>query len=300
MNTQARISHDQRQLLVIVGPNRSGTTWLNQLLQAHREICGVDRGETRLFLSIDHIWRNFSMEGSSDRESIRTMLAGPMRSFCDELLDGARARSARPHALFFVEKTPGTALFLPMLRYLYPDAWYIHIFRDGRDVIRSMQRHGYAMRNELVNSYSWARQEYYAEKFLAGFERVIHIRYEDLHSDPLGVVLAIYEQLGLSRYPGLVSEIANRSCEAVALYSHESSVGTGKWRRDVTRRRLAVMYVGLGDQLVKYGYLDARELAHWHWRPEYWLAIMRRELIRCGIASKPAVRLFRIVGKPTY
>jgi hypothetical protein len=297
MNTPARVSNDQRQLIVIVGPNRSGTTWLNQLLQAHREICGVDRGETRIFSSLNHIWRNFCIE-DTDRDQVRTALAGPMRSFCDELLDGAQARSARPNALFFVEKTPGTALHLPMLRYLYPDAWYVHIFRDGRDVVRSMQRHRYAVRDEMVNSYCWARQEHYAEKFLAGFERVIHIRYEDLHRDPLSEVLAVYERLGLSRYPGLAREIVNRSSEAVALYSRESSVGTGKWRRDVTRRRLAVMYVGSGDQLVRYGYLDARELAYWNQRPEYWLAVIRRELIKLGIASRPAVRLFRIVAKP--
>jgi Sulfotransferase family len=299
MNTRAGTSDGQRQLIVIVGPNRSGTTWLNQLLQAHREICGVDRGETRLFLSLDRIWRNICTGDESARHLAGTALAGPMRTFCDELLEGAQAVSARPNACFFVEKTPGTALLLPMVRYLYPDAWYIHIVRDGRDVVRSMQRRGYEVRNEMVNSYCWARQEHYAARFLAGLERVIHIRYEDLHSDPLGELLAVYERLGLSRYPGLVREIVNRSSEAVALYARESSVGTGKWRRDVTRRRLAVMYVGSGEQLVKYGYLDSRELAYWRRRPEYWLAVIRRELIKLGIASRRAVREFRIVGKPT-
>ncbi len=295
MSAAPMTSGGERQLIVIIGPNRSGTTWLNQLLQAHRSVCGIDKGETMLFRSVEHIWRSFPVGADADRELVKVALGQRLRRFCDELIDQELTRSARPDALFFVEKTPGSALNLPMLRYVYPDAWYIHVFRDGRDVVRSMRRHGYVTSNDMVNSYSWAQQEHCAEKFLARFSRVIDIRYEDLHRDPVREILSVYDHLGLAPYPSLVREIGNRCGEAVALYAHESSVGSGKWRRDVTRRRLAAIYVGGSDQLMKYGYLDARELTRWQRRPEYWLAVMRRELIKRGIASRPAVRFFRTV-----
>jgi hypothetical protein len=299
MNAQTELWREQSRHVLIIGPNRSGTTWLNQLLQAHREICGINKGETMLFRSLTEIWRDFSVADDSDQHLVSIALGRRVRSFCDELIDGAQARSSRPEALFFVEKTAGTALELPMLRYVFPDAWYIHILRDGRDVVRSMRRRGYMTSNDLANSYYWAQQENFAEKCLAQIDRVINIRYEDLHDDPLREICAIYARLGLDQYPGLAREIRNRCAEPVALYTREGSVGSGKWRRDVSRWRLASMYAGASDQLVKYGYISEHELAYWYRRPEYWLAVIRRALIRRGIASRSAVRLFRLAMQLT-
>lgn len=293
MSTECQPLTKHGRLVVIIGTNRSGTTWLNQLMQAHREICGLDRGETALFLALMPMWRNVHTAHDLGRDSASIALARPVRSFCDELIDGAQERSSRPDAKFFIEKTPRVAVALPMLRYVYPDAWYIRIVRDGRDVARSWRRRGYETSSDLANSYFWARHEDLVEGFLANFDKVINIRYEDLHADPLGEILAIYARLGLSLYPGLVYEIGNRCAELVALHAHESSVGSGKWRRDVSRWRLASIYVGAGDRLLKHGYVDAGELARWRRRPAYWLAAVRRALIRRGVASRSAVRVFR-------
>jgi hypothetical protein len=294
MSTQTESSPRQNRLIVIIGPGRSGTTWLNQLMQAHREICGIDQGETTLFWSLTELWRDSIAKDKSGLERTPAALARHIREFCDELIDRALARSSRPGALFFVEKTPSTSAALPMLRYVFPDAWYIHIVRDGRDVARSMRRHRrFEPRSDLVNSYYWSAQENYSEKYLAGFDKVIHVRYENLHDDPVGELLEIYMRLGLERYPGLAREIAKRCAEPVALYTRETSVGYGKWRRDVNRWRLASMYAGAGDRLLKSGYVDQRELSYWHRQPEYWIAVIRRAAISWGIASRTALDLFR-------
>lgn len=52
------------------------------------------------------------------------------RAFADGL---ARKGGSR-----FVEKTPSNCLRVPFLHALYPDGRYVHIVRDGRDVIRSL------------------------------------------------------------------------------------------------------------------------------------------------------------------
>jgi hypothetical protein len=297
MGTERQPPSKHGRLVLIIGANRSGTTWLNQLMQAHREVCGIDRGETELFLALMPLWHDCYIAADPSWNSASAAFIRPVRSFCDELIDGAQERSGRPDAKFFVEKTPRVAVALPMLRYVYPDAWYIHIVRDGRDVARSWRRYGYETGSDLANSYFWGRHEDYAEGLLAGFDRVINIRYEDLYADPVRVILEVYARLGLSRYPGLIREIGNRCAEPVALYAHESSVGSGKWRRDVSRWRLAAIYAGAGDRLLKHGYVDAGELARWRRRPTYWLATARRALMQRGVASRSAVRVFRFATR---
>jgi hypothetical protein len=283
-------------LVIVIGTNRSGTTWLNQLLQAHREVSGIDQGETTLFQSLAGLWSQATRASAAG--SSPPAPAAAVRAFCDDLAATARCRSSRPSARYFVEKTPGTAVALPMLRQVYPDAWYIHIFRDGRDVVRSMRRrHGYATKSDFVNSYYWAQHERCAGTQLRDFDRVITVRYEDLHDDPIKEILAVYDRLGLDRYTGLVREIGRRCGQPVARFTQESSVGSGKWRRDVSRRRLALMYAGAGEQLHRYGYLDAAEFARWRRRPEYLVAVARRWLIKRGAASRGATRVFGIAGQ---
>lgn len=54
-------------------------------------------------------------------------------------IDAAFAEGlARKGGARFVEKTPSNTLRVPFLHALYPDGRFVHIVRDGRDVIRSL------------------------------------------------------------------------------------------------------------------------------------------------------------------
>jgi hypothetical protein len=279
------------RLVIVIGTNRSGTTWLSTLLQAHRQISGTDDGETELFPALAEIWRTAIAQGfPSD------LLAAQLRTFCDEILGHAQQDSSRAGARFFVEKTPGTAFFLPYVRLLYPDAWFVRIVRDGRDVARSMRRRGYGTRSDLANASMWAWHEAVADQNLEGVSRVITIRYEDLYTRTAQQLLRLYAWLGLETYPGLIREIARRSAQQVAPFSKEKSVGPGKWRTDVSRRRLGQMYAGAGQTLVRHGYLSATELGRWQHRPEYWAGASHRRLIERGMAPYATVQIFN--GRP--
>jgi hypothetical protein len=275
------------RLVVVIGTNRSGTTWLSTLLQAHREVGGTNDHETELFSALAGIWRTAIAQGFP-----ADPLAAHLRTFCDEILGHARQDSPRPLARFFVEKTPGTAFYLPYVRLLYPDAWFVRIVRDGRDVARSMRRRNYGTRSDLANIHRWARHEEAADRNLAGVSRVITVRYEDLYTHTVQQLMGLYSWLGLTAYPGLIREIARRSARQVAPFSKESSVGPGKWRTDVSRRRLGLMYAGADKTLKQHGYISDAELDRWHRRPEYWAGVGRRKLMERGIATHAAVRVF--------
>jgi hypothetical protein len=275
------------RLVVLIGTNRSGTTWLSTLLQAHREVGGANDGETELFPALAEIWRGAIAQGFPADQ-----LAAQLRTFCDEILGHAPRDSLQPRVRFFIEKTPGTAFYLPYVRLLYPDAWFIRIVRDGRDVARSMRRRGYGTDSDLANIHMWALHEAVADRNLAAVSRVITIRYEDLYARTVQQLISLYSSLGLETYPGLIREIARRSAQQVAPFSKESSVGPGKWRTDVSRRRLGLMYAGAGETLKQHGYISAAELGRWHRRPEYWAGAARRKLIERGMASHAAVQMF--------
>jgi hypothetical protein len=275
------------RLVVVIGTNRSGTTWLSTLLQAHRQVGGANDGETALFAALAEIWRTAIAQGFSAEQ-----IAAHLRTFCDEILAHAQHDSPRPGARFFVEKTPGTAFSLPYVRLLYPDAWFVRIVRDGRDVARSMRRRYYGTRSDLANIHRWARHEEVADRNLADVSRVITVRYEDLYTRTVQQHMSLYSWLGLAGYPGLVREIARRSARQVAPFSKESSVGPGKWRTDVSRRRLGLMYAGAGETLKQHGYINAAELDRWHRRPEYWAGAGRRKLMELGGAPHATAQVF--------
>jgi hypothetical protein len=283
----AAVSPLRDRLVVVIGTNRSGTTWLSTLLQAHRQVTGTDERETDLFDALAKIWRTAAAQGFPADQ-----LAPQMRTFCDEILGHAWQDSPRPGARFFVEKTPGNAFFLPYARLMYPDAWFVRIVRDGRDVARSMRRRDYGTRSDLANIHMWARHEAVADRNLAGVSRVITVRYEELHAHTVQQLMSVYSWLGLEAYPGLIREIARQSARQVAPFSKESSVGPGKWRTDVSRRRLGLMYAGAGETLKRHGYISATELERWQRRPEYWAGAWRRKLLEWGIATPAAAKVF--------
>src|SRR5262249_13057817 len=79
--------------------------------------------------------------------------AAPHRAEFHDALCGALAAAAeRP---LMGDKTPCYGLHMPLLQGLWPDAKFIHIIRDGRDVALSMSKHpGFRLMVEL-RSPSW-------------------------------------------------------------------------------------------------------------------------------------------------
>lgn len=289
---QVSNERSRNRLIVVVGTNRSGTTWLSQLLRVHRDISGAEH-ESALFDGLAGLWRTALTWDDPMRSRLPAAeLARHTRRFCDDLLDSAQRRSAHPSARYFVEKTPSNARFLPWIKIVYPDAWYVRITRDGRDVARSMRLRNYGTKSDLFNIQCWVRHEAMADAYLEGVDRVIEVRYEEMHADPLGETSKIYRTLDLAPYGGLARAMAKRSGTAIATYTSDSDVGPGKWRRDVSRRRLGLMYAAAGEALCRRGYLEEAELRRWSRRPEYWAALLRLRLVKSGVAHGRAVWLF--------
>lgn len=108
-------------------------------------------------------------------------------------------------------KDPANTARLPLLLDLYPDAKFIHIYRNPYKVYMSTVK----MRNkvltrlalqegdetvieqQVIDNYKRLMKSYFEQKSLIPKSNLIEIRYEDLVKNPMKQVTSIYDQLDL-------------------------------------------------------------------------------------------------------
>ena len=127
--------------IVVFGAPRSGTTYLQEMLNVHPEV--FVSHETRIFAWLHHALneateeRRFLVTSKEEFVShLRTELPGVVRDFY---------RSLAPEARYWGDKNPGypdrtNGDCLRTIADVFPGAWFVHIIRDGRDVCSSLVR----------------------------------------------------------------------------------------------------------------------------------------------------------------
>ena len=111
--------------LLIIGTHRSGTTFLASVIGRHPDIALAE--EPR------HIWawgHNFNKDDVLTSRDATPRISRHIRKAFAKFL----SQSGKPR---LAEKTPSNCLRLPFIEAIYPDARYLHIYRDGRAVVRS-------------------------------------------------------------------------------------------------------------------------------------------------------------------
>lgn len=165
--------------IFVVGAPRSGTTLFRLILDSHPRIaCGP---ETHFLQDMAQIlgprWRLLQRYGF-DQDWWCQKIASFFDSFkLEHLAIKGKERWA--------DKTPSYTLNLPFIERLFPSAQYVHIIRDGRDVVASHKdRWGY--RRAVSATKSWPQYVRPARTFGAGIGpgRYLEVRYEDLVESP--------------------------------------------------------------------------------------------------------------------
>ena len=115
--------------IFIIGAARSGTKFLRDCLLGDPRICAVP-------YDVNYIWRYGAATGSDDvltPEGLDPRRSGFIRT--------ALARQARlkPGGIL-LEKTVSNSLRVPFVDAIFPEARYIHLVRDGRDVATSAMK----------------------------------------------------------------------------------------------------------------------------------------------------------------
>lgn len=260
-------------LVVVVGCGRSGTTWLERMLMATPQAGGVDGVESFVFGQGAPLWEHLAeMAPLVTREH----LVSALRAFYDTVFaEALRAHAAG--ATVFVEKTPAHSRILPQIGAVYPDASYVHVIRDGRDVARSISQVDFfgipdpgdaarLWRSVLLDVRSASRD----------LARYRDVRYEDLLADPVHHVSELLRWVGLDVDDEVRAELVARAGVRVSAHAGtERPVGSGTWAA-LPARDLATVYAESGALLVSEGYATRRQLRLARSHPAYW----RRALAR--------------------
>lgn len=115
------------QPLILIGAARSGTKLV-------RDLIGVYPSVDRVPYDINYIWRLGNQSVPHDELSVE-LLTPQVRQ---RILQ--RIESFRSDAPFLVEKTVGNCLRVPYVHAVFPKARFIHLVRDGLDVVESAYR----------------------------------------------------------------------------------------------------------------------------------------------------------------
>jgi len=236
-----------------VGSRRSGTYWLQRIVCAHPAVAEVP-SETYVFShGIAPLMERFH-QGDRDSAEVgkvfadRERLIAAVRSLCDTVF-GEFATQGETHAS---ERTPWHVYHLPLIAEVYPDARFVHIVRDGRDVARSIVAQPWGPDNVREAAEEW-RSSVEAGRAAAPAlgDRLVEVHYEDLLADASTEIPRLYAHIGLE---GGIDEALAAAGEKANIGRHDKRVGSGKWREGWSRRELRDFEDVAGELVRELGY----------------------------------------------
>jgi sulfotransferase family protein len=205
------------RVIFVEGVPRSGTTWLVSLLGLHPQVAAMSN-ETHLFdIGVDRLFANVDRQ---DRRFLsafvsRTEVVNLVRDLCDGVLLLMRD-ATKPGAAFVAENTPVPASaeagsVVARKLECYPDAWYVHIVRDGREVARSLARMPWMGGRPEASCYElWQSCRDAIRTGLSG-ARYREVSYAELVADPAGRIAEVVDWIGLGDDPVYLAGVSEAS-----------------------------------------------------------------------------------------
>jgi len=184
----------------VVGVARSGTTLLRLMLDAHPAlaippetgfvpavagIAGNGDALRERFLAIvlgSENWSDLSVPDEQLRAAVDALEPFDVSTGLRTLYRLYAARFAKSR---WGDKTPGYCTALDHVRRVLPEARFVHIIRDGRDVALSLAPHWFAPgRDPETLARSWRTQIETTRALATGYADYLEVRYEALVQEP--------------------------------------------------------------------------------------------------------------------
>lgn len=267
---------------IFVGSGRSGTTLLRTIFDAHpdlamahepqftgtvvRQAKRLNEGGFDVARFVDTIYRNPNFRRMDlDRSQVETALgANPP----DNLADAVRAvfalwarKQGKP---LYGDKTPGYIIQLPELARLFPEARFVNVIRDGRDVALSYLKRPWGPATLAEGALYWRSRvgRGRAAGQTLGPTRYAEVRYEDLVAEPETEVRRLCDFLDLPWKPEMLRY--HEKADRFVAESHEPDAfrnvakpptkSQQDWSDTMSSRDIAVFEAIAGDLLRELGY----------------------------------------------
>jgi hypothetical protein len=263
----------------ILGTQRSGTTLLRLILNAHSKIAIPEEarfltpllrtkylkdnisGEALrrmiLYLSSNEqfkLWNYDSREffahlSQKTQISLRELIDSMFSSYCAS--EGKTIWGDK--SLFFGS--------IDILNALFPDSRFVHIVRDGRDVFDSWRKMDPTKNNAAVIALDWSYKLYKIECSLKKLapERQLTIRYEDLIENPEGAIKTVCSSIGVEYETGMLefhktSHYYIGDHHSNLIFNAVTNNNREKWRKNLAPEETRIFNMVGRHYLAKYRY----------------------------------------------
>ena len=277
----------------VCGVTRSGTTLLRLMLDSHPDLAipgethwlpklikqferGKQSADDAADLIIDHKrWGDFHLDGEHLRARMRELQ--PVTA-ADAIRTFYRVYAEREGKTRYGDKTPGYIKEMNRIQRVLPEARFIHIIRDGRDVSLSHLRMNWGPETYEESARLWRNRIRRAQRMSRNVEHYMEVRFEDLVQDTEGVLRRVCDFIELDfdpvmldyheRAEGRLQEKArelprknrpNQPAEA-RMESHRlaqeppRSDRIGMWRERMSPEEVSEYEAIAGDMLTRLGY----------------------------------------------
>jgi Sulfotransferase family len=269
-----------KQFLFIIGAPRSGTSWLQLMLGACPSVSTTV--ELRVFSRYIHPWIEAWKEESSNINEGRWYQGLPVLwteeefyNFLYEFLEKVYQPvwMTKPQATHILDKHPAYSLFVDEINLLIPNALFIHIIRDGRDVAASLmaakKQIGFGYDTIQASAAGWKKHVQSARRASQYYGRYLEIKYEDLVEDGINLLKSVFDFCGLDATVDNITDIYNtHSFEKIkaqrmspveglkAPEGHYRKGKAGTWREELKPKEKYLFDQIAGDLLKELGYAE--------------------------------------------
>lgn len=272
---------DEKEFTFIIGSPRSGTTWLQVMLAVHPKIAST----VELTLYSDYlapmlrVWKNERgniLEGRWTKGLPHILTEQEFQDCLSDLLEKTYSRllKKKPVATHILEKAPENSFHVGIITKFIPKSRFIHIIRDGRDVVCSMRNvrrtAGHQTSDIAQGAALWKRSVLAAQKAQDFGNRYLELRYEKLLENGPSVLKRVYEFIGIPISIEEATEIVRiHSFEKMKKYrptgdpeikgnqGHYYKGKSGTWKDELVRAERDLFRCIAGDLLVELGYANS-------------------------------------------
>jgi hypothetical protein len=276
----------------VVGMPRSGTTLLRLILNAHPTLAVA--GESHAFRRtrhygsledpaqlqrfVDDLTPLFALQSPHpDLLEEPVLLAALARtgSYAEALDLVMSAYAEREGKARWGEKTPGHLRQIGLMYEAFPDAQVVHIVRDPRAVIVSIQqtfgRGHFTEAGVYRLARAWRRNITLLDRYDDGSRRYTTVRYEDLVDRPEPALRALCDLLGAGYSPAMLDfhteapRYTRRDDDGSVNHAHTMTLRAlqadraERWRAVLAPRHAALVEDAAGEVLGRFGYEPVAE-----------------------------------------
>ncbi len=274
----------------IVGAARSGTTLLRMMLDSHstlaippetyfavRAEAAFERtGVQGVVESIvdSPVWADFGLASADLTAAVHSRPAASAEGVLRAFYELYAARWGKPR---WGDKTPIYVLAMEKIQRLVPEAHFVHVVRDGRDVAVSTAPLWFGPDEVGELAGEWSRQLRSARRQAPSLAAYTEVRFEELVRDPAAVLRELCAFLDLEWEPSMLDyhrDGLQRLADEMPAFRWDgetisgerrtrihSFIGRppdsgrcGRWREEMSARDLSEFERLAGDTLAEFGY----------------------------------------------